>query len=133
PILARLAGADAPAGGGAAFDVLDVVEAAEEAGKPVGVRGVADALRVDQPRASRLVASAVTAEWVRRGSDQADGRRAPLTVTPAGRAALEQAHGFRHVMGERGTADWPEGDRAGFGRRLTGFVEGFREPGGAES
>ncbi|MGW0949133.1 MarR family winged helix-turn-helix transcriptional regulator [Streptomyces sp. NPDC002623] len=127
--LSRFARAGAPQGGGAEFDVLDVVEAAEEAGEPVGVRGVADALLVDQPRASRLVASAVAAGWVRRGGDPADGRRAPLAVTPAGRAALAQAHDFRRVMVERVTADWSEGERAEFARLFARFAEGFRELG----
>lgn len=106
-----------------------MVEAAEEAGEAVGVRGVADALRVDQPRASRLVTAAVEAGWVRRGADQTDGRRAPLAVTPAGRVALDQAHAFRRSVVERLTADWSEGERAEFARLFARFTEGFQELG----
>ncbi|MDH6543907.1 MarR family winged helix-turn-helix transcriptional regulator [Streptomyces sp. SPB4] len=127
--LARLAGARADQGGGPAFEVLDVVEAAEEAGERVGVRAVADALRVDQPRASRLVTAAVAAGWVRRGADRTDGRRAPLAVTPAGRVALDEAHALRRAVVERVTADWSDGERAEFARLFTRFTEGFRELG----
>ncbi|MGO4418609.1 MarR family transcriptional regulator, partial [Streptomyces sp. MCAF7] len=58
--LARLAGeggadgGDSPRGAaakGAAFDVLDAIEAAEQSGAPATVSGVAAALAVDQPRA----------------------------------------------------------------------------------
>lgn len=106
-----------------------MVEAAEEAGEAVGVRGVADALRVDQPRASRLVTAAVEAGWVRRGADQTDGRRAPLAVTPAGRVALDQAHALRRSVVERVTVDWSEGERAEFARLFARFTEGFQELG----
>ncbi|WP_162795692.1 MarR family transcriptional regulator, partial [Nonomuraea lactucae] len=54
--LARLHGAPGPE-----FDVLDVLDAA---GEPVTVSAVADALSVDQPRASRLAAAAVAAGLV---------------------------------------------------------------------
>lgn len=127
--LSRLAGAGTAQGGGPAFDVLDVVEAAEEEGEPVGVRGVADALHVDQPRASRLVTAAVAAGWVRRGADQTDGRRAPLAVTPAGRVALDEAHAFRRAVVEQVTADWSQGERAEFARLFARFTEGFQELG----
>ncbi|MFI1622537.1 MarR family winged helix-turn-helix transcriptional regulator [Streptomyces lydicus] len=125
--LARLAGVEGAPAGGAEFDVLDVVEAAEEAGEPVGVRGVAEALRVDQPRASRLVASAVAAGWVERRAHRTDGRRAPLAVTSEGRAVLEQAHGFRRAAVEQVTAEWSEDELAVFARLFTRFVDGFGE------
>ena len=56
--LHRRAGGDGPAGAGAAFQVLDAIEGATAAGEVMTVNGVADALGVDQPRASRLVATA---------------------------------------------------------------------------
>ncbi|MFD4429251.1 MarR family transcriptional regulator, partial [Nocardia sp. NPDC058497] len=47
---------------------------AREAAEPT-VSTVAAALAVDQPRASKLVAAAVTAGYLRRVADQSDGRR----------------------------------------------------------
>lgn len=120
---ARQGGGPVPEG--AAFDVLDVVEAAEERGEPAGVREVADALRVDQPRASKLVAAAVQAGHLRREADQADGRRTLLAVTSAGRELLEAAHTFRRSVVARVTRDWPAAERAAFARLFTRFMDDF--------
>ena len=58
--LARLSGALPDT----AVEVIDVIEAAELAGQPATVSAVADALDIDQPRASKLVAAAVEAGLV---------------------------------------------------------------------
>ncbi|WP_344843515.1 MarR family winged helix-turn-helix transcriptional regulator [Nonomuraea dietziae] len=87
--LARLQGVAGPA-----HDVLDVVEA----GGPVTVSTLAQALGVDQPRASRMVAAAVAGGLVSREADQSDGRRSVLVMTEAGRAAAEQAHEARRAV-----------------------------------
>ncbi|MGA4952519.1 MarR family winged helix-turn-helix transcriptional regulator [Streptomyces lydicamycinicus] len=110
---------------GAAFEVLDVVEAAGERGEPAGVREVADALRVDQPRASKLVAAAVQAGHLRREADQADGRRTLLAVTADGRELLEAAHAFRRSVVARVTRDWPAAERTAFARLFTRFMDDF--------
>jgi DNA-binding MarR family transcriptional regulator len=124
--LARLAGQPPDAGaGGSAFDVLDAIEAAEQAGSPAGVGGVAAALGVDQPRASRLVAAAVGAGLVRREADQADGRRSVLVRTAAGRAASEEVRRFRRSVFASAMADWSDAERAEFARLLTRFVGGL--------
>src|SRR5215467_608072 len=108
---------------GASADVLDIIEEAEEAGRPATVTSVAAALNIDQPRASKLVAAAVAAGLVRREADQADGRRALLVRTPAGRRLSAQAHAFRRQIFGEAMADWPAADRAEFARLLTRFVE----------
>jgi DNA-binding MarR family transcriptional regulator len=120
--LARLAG-PGPGGAGAGFDVLDVIEAADQAGEPATVSAVADALDVDRPRASRLVAAAVEAGLVRRVADQGDGRRVLLAPTRAGRDLVAQAHNQRRSVFAAAMSDWSEEDRAGFARLLTRFVE----------
>ncbi|ONI79570.1 MarR family transcriptional regulator [Actinosynnema sp. ALI-1.44] len=130
--LARLAAARQPAGSGgdrrttapgASADVLDAIEEAEDAGKPATVTSVAAALGIDQPRASKLVATAVAAGLVRRKADQADGRRALLVRTPAGRRLSAEVHAFRRQVADQAMAGWPTGDRAEFARLLTRFVE----------
>ena len=114
-VLARTQGAVGPE-----FDVLDVIEGASE---PVTVSTVAQALSVDQPRASRLVAAAVAAGLVRREADQADGRKAWLVLTETGAAALERAHHTRQAAFAAAMAGWTEEERAEFARLLTRFVE----------
>jgi DNA-binding MarR family transcriptional regulator len=108
---------------GSAVDVLDAIEAAEQAGTPATVSGVAAALNVDQPRASKLVAAAVEAGLVRREADQADGRRALLVRTEQGGALSEELHRFRRSIFATAMSDWTDADRAAFARLLSRFVE----------
>ena len=116
--------ADSGVVGGAAVDVLDPIEAAEQqAGTPATVSGVAAALNVDQPRASKLVAAAVEAGLVRREADQADGRRALLVRTEPGTTLSEELHRFRRSIFATVMSDWTDADRAAFARLLTRFVE----------
>jgi DNA-binding MarR family transcriptional regulator len=103
--------------------VIDAIEAAGD--EPIGVNGVAEALGVDQPRASKLVAAAVSAGLIRREADQLDGRRTNLALTDAGRERLETVHTFRRRRFAAAMDDWPEADRAAFATLLTRFVAGL--------
>src|SRR5215831_11255889 len=96
-----------PWAAGAGFDVLDAVEAAEQARMLAGVSDVAAALNVDQPRASKLVAAAEAAGLVRRDADPADRRRARLAPTPAGRALLARVRRRRREAFAAAMAGWP--------------------------
>jgi DNA-binding MarR family transcriptional regulator len=116
-------GTAADGAGRAVADVLDVIEEAEETGGRATVTSVAAALSIDQPRASKLVAAAVEAGLVRREADQADGRRALLVRTPAGRHLSAEIHAFRRQVFGEAMADWPAADRAEFARLLARFVE----------
>lgn len=110
----------------AAAEVLDVIEEAEASGVPATVTGVAAALGIDQPRASKMVAAAVAAGLVRREADQKDGRKALLVRTDEGRKVSEQVHAFRRRVFAEAMAGWPERDRAEFARLLTRFVSAFK-------
>jgi DNA-binding MarR family transcriptional regulator len=114
-----------PAESSAVFEVVDAVEAAEEAGTPATVSTIAAALDVAQPRASKLVAAAVEAGLLRREADQADGRRAFLVRTAAGRAASERVHRFLRGAFAAAMTGWPDRDRAEFARLLSKFVAGL--------
>ena len=120
-------GTAAGGAGRASVDVLDVIEEAEETGGRATVTSVAAALSIDQPRASKLVAAAVAAGLVRREADQADGRRALLVRTPAGRRLSAQVHAFRRQVFGEAMAGWPAADRAEFARLLSRFVESLAE------
>jgi len=120
-------GTAAGGAGRASVDVLDVIEEAEETGGRATVTSVAAALNIDQPRASKLVAAAVAAGLVRREADQADGRRALLVRTPAGRRLSAQVHAFRRQVFGEAMAGWPAADRAEFARLLSRFVESLAE------
>jgi DNA-binding MarR family transcriptional regulator len=111
--------AGASAAGTAAQEVLDAVESA--AG-PIGVTGVAEAMGVDQPRASKVVAAAVEAGLLHRVADQADGRRSRLELTAAGRERLAEVHRFRRARFAVAMSGWTDGEQASFADLLTRFV-----------
>ncbi|MEV6287961.1 MarR family winged helix-turn-helix transcriptional regulator [Kribbella sp. NPDC051770] len=108
----------AEAGGDASQQVLDALEATG----PLGVNGVAEALGVDQPRASKLVAAAVTAGLVRREADQHDGRRTVLVLTPAGLERLAEVHTHRRQRFAAAMETWSSEERQTFADLLTRFV-----------
>ncbi|WP_237048344.1 MarR family winged helix-turn-helix transcriptional regulator [Lentzea guizhouensis] len=108
-----------------AFEVLDVIEAAERSGSQATVSGVAAALHVDQPRASKLVTSAVDAGLVARVADKADGRRVLLVRTPRGRATSADLHRARQAACAAAMADWSDEERVVFAGLLTRFVAVF--------
>lgn len=103
--------------------VQEVLDALEAAGRdPIGVNGVAAALGVDQPRASKLVAAAVSAGLVRREADQADGRRTNLVLTADGRRQLEWVHDYRRDRFATAMDDWTDAERQAFADLLTRFL-----------
>lgn len=106
-----------------AQQVVDAIEAA--GATPISVSGVAEALGVDQPRASKLVAAAVGAGLVRREADQLDGRRINLVLTEAGHERLAAVHRFRRQRFATAMHDWPDSDRQAFATLLTRFVKGL--------
>ncbi|WP_253785458.1 MarR family winged helix-turn-helix transcriptional regulator [Nocardia amikacinitolerans] len=103
----------------AVFRVLDAVSTLED---PT-VGALAPALGVDQPRASRLVAQAVSEGWLERVADQRDGRRAVLRPTALGDRMLTEAHRRRAMATAAAMADWSERERAEFARLLGLFVD----------
>lgn len=88
--------------------VIRMIEALAAASEPLSVSGLADAIGVDQPRASRLVQQGVDRGWVRREADPDDARRTRIALTDEG------AHLFRGVRGER---------REALGRALAAFTD----------
>ncbi|WP_433733075.1 MarR family winged helix-turn-helix transcriptional regulator [Nocardia sp. CA-129566] len=103
----------------AVFRVLDAV--ASSGATTVGT--LAPALGIDQPRASRLVAQAVSSGHLERVADQQDGRRAVLRLTPAGRALVTAARDGRRAAMAAAMADWTDGERTEFARLLGQFVD----------
>ncbi|MEV0569197.1 MarR family winged helix-turn-helix transcriptional regulator [Dactylosporangium sp. NPDC050588] len=111
----------------ATFDVVDAVEGLRDRAT---VTAVAAALDVAQPRASKLVAAAVEAGWVRREADQDDGRRSLLVRTPAGLALCERVHAARRARFAAATAGWTPAEVETFAQLLTRFVAGLTETAG---
>lgn len=107
--------------------VFDVVDAVEELRDQATVMSVAAALAVAQPRASKLVAAAVEAGWLRREADQGDGRRSLLVRTPDGLALSERVHAARRARFATATGGWSAAEVDTFAQLLTRFVAGLTE------
>jgi DNA-binding MarR family transcriptional regulator len=112
---------------GAEMSSVLVVEACARAEGPVSVGEVARFADVEHSTASRLVDRAVRAGYVER---TADGRRAVLELTAAGRELRERAVEFRIAWLTSVLDDWPDADVAALARLLARFAGRIGEHGG---
>lgn len=102
-------------------DALD--EANGVAGDEPSVGGVAERLGIDPSRASRMVAGAIRAGYVKRVPSQADGRRSSLELTASGRKLLLTARRFRTQFFGKIMAGWSEQECTEFARLMTKFTD----------
>ncbi|MFI2279982.1 MarR family winged helix-turn-helix transcriptional regulator [Nocardia beijingensis] len=105
---------------------LDEHRRTQSAADTVGA--LAPALGVDQPRASRLAAQAVSSGLLERVADQRDGRRSVLRLTAAGNRAVAAARAGRRTAMAAAMADWTPAERAEFARLLERFVDRMDRP-----
>lgn len=105
--------------------VVDALDGPAAPGEERTVGFVADRLAVDPSRASRQVAAAVAAGYVRRAASPADGRRSVLEITAGGHALLAAARAARRDLVRRATAGWSAADRRTFAALLTRFTDGL--------
>jgi DNA-binding MarR family transcriptional regulator len=108
------------------LDVLDAVRRSEEAGE-VTVGTVADALRIDPSRASRIVADMVTRGVLRRKASQADARRIVVVLTTLGQRLLSEIQAQKFSVIESIVADWPAEELETFSRLFDRFVAGYEQ------
>ncbi|MEB2844393.1 MarR family transcriptional regulator [Rhizobiales bacterium RZME27] len=109
------------------LDVLDVSRRIAQAGEEVTVGAIADAMRIDPSRGSRLVADLVTRGILRRDASQEDGRRSLIAPTELGNTLLSEIRSVKHGLIEKMTGDWSEQDRQDFARLFARFVDGFED------
>ncbi|MBX3094594.1 MAG: winged helix-turn-helix transcriptional regulator [Cryobacterium sp.] len=88
----------------------------------LGVTELAEAIGVDQPRASRLVQDAMDAGLLTRKPDPRDGRRSVVELSAAGRDHLERAVRERRESVESGLAGFSADDTRVFADLLERFV-----------
>lgn len=96
-----------------------MLEALAAASHPLTVGEIAEAIGVDQPRASRLVQQSVELELVRREADPEDARRTRIVLTDAGTALARGFRGERRGAVESALADFSADERADLARLLT--------------
>jgi len=105
------------------FVVDALEEASAENDQEATVGAVAERLGVDPSRASRMVASAVKAGYVKRAASQGDGRRILLRLTSKGLACAREARDFRITFFGRLVENWTDRDCREFARLLSRFTE----------
>ncbi len=104
-----------------ALDAVDEGPAAPRQEVTVGL--VAERLAIDPSRASRIVAAAVQAGYLRRVASQADGRRIHLELTHAGQQLIDSVRQYRQEHFAKLLHDWTSHDRDELARLLAKLAE----------
>jgi len=104
---------------------LRLLEALDAASAPLSVSEIADAIGVDQPRASRLVQQGVELGVVRREADPDDARRTRVALTDAGRQLVRGFRGERREAIDAALADFTESERLELARLLTKLADAW--------
>ncbi|MGE7368518.1 MarR family winged helix-turn-helix transcriptional regulator [Neorhizobium sp. NPDC001467] len=109
------------------LDVLDVSRRIAQSGGEVTVGAIAEAMRIDPSRGSRLVADLVARGILRRDASQEDGRRSLIAPTALGERLLGEIRTVKHGLIAQMTAQWSDADRKAFAQLFARFVDGFED------
>lgn len=109
-------------GGPARLRMLDALAAASH---PLGVSELADAIGVDQPRASRLVQQGVAHGMLKREVDPDDARRTRVALTDDGRAVVRGIRGERRELLTQALADFTPTEQTELARLLTKLADAW--------
>ena len=104
---------------------MRLLEALAAASHPLSVGEIADAVGVDQPRASRLVQQAVALDLVRREADPDDARRTRVALTDAGTRLVRGFRGERREAIDAALAAFTDTERAELARLLTKLADAW--------
>ncbi|MFK4835838.1 MarR family winged helix-turn-helix transcriptional regulator [Microbacterium sp. ZW T2_14] len=115
-------GGAARIGGPARMRLLEALAAASH---PLSVGEIAEAVGVDQPRASRLVQQAVQLDLVRREADPDDARRTRVALTDAGTRLVRGFRGERREAMDAALAAFTDDERAELARLLTKLADSW--------
>jgi DNA-binding MarR family transcriptional regulator len=106
------------------LDVLDAVRRAQPAGE-VTVGMIAEMLRIDPSRASRVVADMVGRNVLRREASQADARRIVVVMTEVGQDLLAEIVAQKLAIISEIVSDWPQEDVDRFATLFERFIGGY--------
>jgi DNA-binding MarR family transcriptional regulator len=109
------------------LDLLEVVRRLKRAGGEATVGAIADAMRLDPSRGSRLVADMVGRGILRRDASQEDGRRSLIQITEHGQKLLCEIRVVKQALIEQVTSDWSDADRHTFSTLFERFMDRFEE------
>ncbi|MGN6220650.1 MAG: MarR family winged helix-turn-helix transcriptional regulator [Microbacterium sp.] len=117
-----------PWGGGGRFGGparMRLLEALAASSHPLSVGEIAEAVGVDQPRASRLVQQSVELGLVRREADPDDARRTRVALTDAGTRLVRGFRGERREAIDAALAAFTDAERAELARLLTKLADSW--------
>jgi DNA-binding MarR family transcriptional regulator len=89
------------------------------------VGAIAEQMRIDPSRGSRIVADLVRQGLLERAASQQDGRRSLVRITDAGRAVLDAIEAIKRETILEATAGWTAEDIESFARLYARFTEGL--------
>lgn len=107
---------------------MRLLEALAAASTPLTVGEIADAVGVDQPRASRLVQQVVDAGLARREADPDDARRTRVALTDTGTAIVRGFRGERRDAVDEALTGFTDAERAELARLLTKLADAWPAP-----
>jgi DNA-binding MarR family transcriptional regulator len=107
------------------MDVIDAVKRIGREGGEVTVGAIAEMMRIDPSRSSRLVSELIQRGMLERAASQADGRRTVVEPTELSRAYFREAEAFKHSVIQEIVGSWSAEDLAHFSRFFAEFVEQF--------
>jgi len=103
-----------------------LISTVDRLGDGASISELAEAIGVDQPRASRVVADAIDRGLVSRAADPDDARRTRISLSDAGRQVLTDRRRQRRDTVERALDGFSAAERDQFAALLGRFVEGTR-------
>ncbi|MDM9621301.1 MarR family winged helix-turn-helix transcriptional regulator [Rhizobium sp. S96] len=106
------------------LDVLEAVRRAEPDGE-VTVGAIAEAMRIDPSRASRVVSEMVGRNILLRKASQADARRIVVVMTPLGQRLMSEVKAQKLAIISEIVADWSNDDVEMFGTLFDRYISGF--------
>ena len=115
------------------FSHFDVIEAVKRIGveDEVTVGAIAEAMRIDPSRSSRLVAELVQLGMLERAVSQADARRSVVVLTDKARAHFREADAVKHRLIADIVSGWSEEEVFAFSKLFLRFVDEFENLGKA--
>lgn len=117
------------AGAGLELSHLDLLSLVRRLSRrqEVTVGALAEQMRLDHSRVSRVVADLVKRGVLRREASQEDARRTLVALTDEGVAWLDRMNEVKHELIGQILADWSHEDLELFGSLYDRFVEGFEQ------
>lgn len=104
---------------------VDVLDAIRRIDGEATVGAIAESLRIDPSRGSRLVAEMVASGVLHRLASQQDGRRSVIELTALGERLLTEMRDIKDGIIRQALKDWPQADIDAFAVLYDRFLRDF--------